>query len=64
MQAVDEIEPRLHVGGFFDEFQVAKNLCVEAFSGQFYGDSVDGVDVLHGNYAGFGDVAEEGDFLF
>src|SRR6266404_1755548 len=46
------------------ELQEAQNLGVEAFAAEFDRDGVDGVHVFHGNDAGFGDVAEEGDFLF
>src|SRR5882762_3959854 len=46
------------------ELQEAQNLGVEAFAAEFDRDGVDGVHVFHGNDAGFGNVAEEGDFLF
>src|SRR5258708_4523155 len=46
------------------EFQEAQNLGVQAFAAEFDRDGVDGVHIFHGDDTGFGDVAEEGDFLF
>src|SRR5712671_1986813 len=64
MQAVDQVYPRLEALGVMLEFEEAQNLGVQAFAAEFYWDGVDGVHVFHGDYAGLGYVAEEGDFLF
>src|SRR5712671_5858599 len=45
------------------ELQEAQNLGVQPFAAEFDRDGVDGVHVFHGDDAGFGNVAEEGDFL-
>ena len=45
------------------ELQQAQDLRVEAFAAELDGHGVNGVDVFHGNDAGFGDVAEQRDFL-
>src|ERR1700704_5380628 len=46
------------------ELQEAQNLGVQTLAAEFYWDGVDSVHVFHGNDTGFGNVAEEGDFLF
>ena len=63
MQAVDEVDPRLHILGMMLEFEQAQNLGVQAFAAELDRNGVNGVDVFHGNDAGFCDVAEERDFL-
>ena len=64
VQAMHQVQPRLHVGRFFDQLEVLQNLGVQPFSRKLHGNGIDGVHVLHGNDAGFGDVAEQRDFLF
>ncbi len=52
------------LAGFSTSFRWRK-ICVSRPSrAELDGDGVNRVDVFHGNYAGFGDVAEERDFLF
>ncbi len=63
VHAVDEVEPGAHVGRAVFQLHVTQDLRVEAFAAEFYRDGINGVDVFHGNDAGFGDVAEEGDFF-
>ncbi len=59
-----QVQPRLHVGRFFDQLEVLQNFGVEFFSFQLHGNGIDGVHILHGDDAGFRDVAEQRDFLF
>src|SRR5580658_3038732 len=63
VHAINEIEPGAHVGRPVLQLHVTQDLRIEAFAAEFDRDGVNGVHVFHGNDAGFGDVAEEGDFF-
>jgi len=63
VNAVDEVEPRAHVGRPLFQFQMTQNLRVETLSAEFHRNGINRVDVFHGNDAGFGYVAEERDFF-
>src|ERR1700676_3486417 len=59
VEAVNQVDPALQILRMIGELKGTQNLGVQTFAGQLDRHSVNGVDVLHGNDAGFGDVAEE-----
>ena len=64
MEALQHVEPRLHIGRTILEAEQAGDLCVEAFLAEFHRDFVNGFHIFHGDHAGFVDIAEESDLAF
>ena len=64
MEALQHVEPRLHIGRTILEAEQARDLRVEAFLAEFHRDFVDGFHIFHGDDAGFVDIAEESDLAF
>jgi hypothetical protein len=64
MEALQHVEPRLHVGGTILQTEQASDLRVETFLAELHRDFVDGFHIFHGDDAGLIDIAEESDLAF
>ena len=61
MEALQHVQPGLHVGGAILQMEQAGDLRVKTFLAELHGNFVDGFHIFHGDDTGFVDIAEESD---